>query len=212
MSKVFSRDIAGAIDSFLRNDKWHFSFDESKGLFRFGLAIKGKMKSLDYVIDVKKDEFITYAIAPLSPDEDDSRMMARMCEFITRANYGLKNGCFEMDFEDGELRYRSFVDCEHQMPSQEVIKNSIYATASTFSRYAPGILDILFTDAIAKDAVAKCEGGLAEMVRKAVNESQNSHGGEVDEMLSRLSARLGLSDRLSDSLASNATPMGGDGD
>ena len=36
-------------------------------------------------------------------------------------NYGLKNGCFELYFRDGEIRFRSFIDCEDVMPSTEVI-------------------------------------------------------------------------------------------
>ena len=191
MGKVFSRDISGAIGSFLHNDDWRFSFDENRGIFRFGLGLKGKMKTLDYIIDVKKDAFITYAISPLSADSDDPQMMAQMAEFLTRANYGLKNGCFEMDFDDGELRYRSFVDCDGQVPSSEVVRNSIYVTASTFQRYAPGILDIIFGGIGAKEAIAKCEGKTNELLRQVLAET-SSDDPDVSAMLSRLSARLGL--------------------
>lgn len=82
MDKLFSRDISGAIDRFLHNDDWRFSFDENRGVFRFGLGLKGKMKTLDYIIDVKKDAFITYAVSPLSADADDQQMMAQMAEFL----------------------------------------------------------------------------------------------------------------------------------
>lgn len=45
-----------------------------------------------------------------------------------------------MDFCDGELRYKSFVDCDDQLPSQAVIRNSIGCPISMMKRYAPGIL------------------------------------------------------------------------
>ena len=157
MGKNYSPQIAAEVNSFLEGDDWHFSFDEDRGIFRFNLSIKGRMKSISYIVDIKDDAYIVYAISPISGDQDDAEMMAQLAEFITRANYGLKNGCFEMDFNDGEIRYRIFVDCEDQLPTNQIIKNSIYVTAATFSRYSEGILDIVFGGATGKDACAKCE-------------------------------------------------------
>ena len=84
--------------------------------------------------------------------------MAEMVEFTTRANYGLRCGNFEMDMRDGEIRYKVFVDCEGSfLPPRDVIRNSIVIPAMMFERYTPGILDILFKEAKAVDAIAKCE-------------------------------------------------------
>jgi len=33
-------------------------------------------------------------------------------EFLTRANYGLNIGNFEMDFQDGEIRFKTAIDVE----------------------------------------------------------------------------------------------------
>ena len=88
-------------------------------------------------------------------------MMAQMAEFLCRANYGLQNGCFELDFRDGEIRYKSFIDCDDMMPSFEVIQNSIYCTAGMFQRYAPGIVDIIFSGCTAKAAIEKCEKSIS---------------------------------------------------
>ena len=159
MGKNYNPDIAAEINSFLEGDDWHFSFEEERGLFRFNLSIKGRMKSISYIVDVKEDEYIVYAISPISGDQDDPDMMAQLAEFITRANYGLKNGGFEMDYRDGEIRYRSYVDCDGQLPCEQVIKDSIYVVAATFSRYSDGILDVIFGGIPAKDAIRKCEGG-----------------------------------------------------
>ena len=30
-----------------------------------------------------------------------------VCRYITRANYGLRNGNLEMDLDDGEVRYKT---------------------------------------------------------------------------------------------------------
>lgn len=158
MSRKYSTEIMNAVDTFLTIDDWHHSFNEAKGLFRFGLALKGKMKHLDYVADIQEEELMIYAYTPIAADCDDEELMNRMARFICRANYGLKNGAFELDMRDGEIRYKSYIDCENQIPSQAAIRNSIYATAVTFERYAPGILAINFADADDEEAIQMCEG------------------------------------------------------
>lgn len=42
--KIYSKDIAHAINTYLKDDDWYFSFDEQRGVFKFGLSLKGKMK------------------------------------------------------------------------------------------------------------------------------------------------------------------------
>ena len=58
---------------------------------------------------------------------------------------------------DGEIRYKIFVDCDGITPSEEIIKGSIIIPSVMFDRYAPGILDIMFKEATAEEAIAKCE-------------------------------------------------------
>lgn len=157
--RKYSPDIANAIRSFLTEDNWHFMFDEQMGLFRFSLGLREGIKKIDYIVDVKEDEYIVYAFSPISADSRDSSMMAAMAEFICRANYGLINGNFELDFRDGEIRYKSFVDCDGEIvPPRDTVKNSIYCTAIMFKRYAPGITGIVFAGLSAKEAIEKCEG------------------------------------------------------
>lgn len=67
--KNYSKEIASTISSFLTADNWHFSFIEDKGIFRFGVGLKGKLKKIDYLVDVKEDDYLVYAHAPLGADE-----------------------------------------------------------------------------------------------------------------------------------------------
>ncbi len=126
--RTYSKTIAQAIKEFLTNDDWHYSFDEQRGLFKFGLSIKGKIKKVRYLVDVKDDAYLVYAIAPIGGDEDDRNMMMEMAEFICRANYGLKSGNFELDMDDGEIRFKCYVDCDGINPtiSQQYYANLFY--------------------------------------------------------------------------------------
>ena len=189
----YSTEIANAINSYLKQDDWHFSFDEENGLFRFGLSLSSKIKKINYIVDVKEDEYIVYAIAPIGADEEDKKMMATMAEFVCRANYGLKNGNFELDMRDGEVRFKCFVDCESITPSKDMVQNSIHCPAIMFKRYGSGIVDIIFGNATATEAVNRCEKVAEIEMRSLLSELMEGEG-EPSEMLAKLAERLGSSE------------------
>lgn len=160
-----SREIAEVIREFLEEEEWSYSFDEEKEYFDFILRTSNKIKQIHFIINVHPDEYVAYGIIPVGADSDDAEMMTAMAEFICRANYGLKNGCFEMDFRDGEIRYKTYVDCEQSLPSKQIVENSIHCIAAMYKRYIPGIADIIFAGSSAKEAVEKCEQSRAEELR-----------------------------------------------
>lgn len=189
----YSNEIANVVKQFLTDDDWHYSFDEERGIFDFGLRVRSKIQKIKYLIDVKEDEMVVYGICPIGADRDDEKMMAQMAEFICRANFGLKNGCFEFDFRDGEIRYKSFIDCDEVLPSTEVVKNSIHCTATMYKRYAAGITSIIFAESSAKDAIAMCEKSPDEELRSMLAEMGADAGdGDVADMIARLAERLGI--------------------
>lgn len=204
--KIYSTDIANAIKSYLKEDDWHYSFDEEKGLFKFGLSIRGKIKNISYIVDVRDDEYIVYAISPVCADEDN-KMMAAMAEFVCRANYGLKNGNFELDMRDGEVRFKCFVDCEGITPSKDMVQNSIHCPTVMFKRYGSGIVDIIFGNATAKEAVEKCEKATEDEVRSLLSKLMEGEGeGELGEMLAKLAERLGAPEEDDESSDTGCVP------
>ena len=157
MNTGYSEEIVELIRNFLIEDDWKFEFDDEKGIFRFGVGIDSKLKHLRYFIPVKSDSFVVYAISPIEADSDDEAVMKEMADFICRANYGLRNGNFELDMTDGEVRYKIYVDCDGITPSEEIIKGSIIIPSLMFDRYAAGMLDVMFKGSKAEEAIAKCE-------------------------------------------------------
>ncbi|MSQ26612.1 MAG: YbjN domain-containing protein [Dehalococcoidia bacterium] len=66
-----------------------------------------------------------------------------MAEFLTRANYGLRIGNFEMDCEDGEVRYRTSLDTAGEKLSPPMLKQLVTHNATQFDTYLPGIQAVL---------------------------------------------------------------------
>ena len=149
----YSTSIAGYVKSFLDADGWHYKFSEDSHIFDFTLTLNGKLQQVHYNLLIRKFDYSVYAICPMSAKD----CLPQMAEFISRANYGLANGNFELDFRDGEIRYKCFVNCHDTVPGTQAIKDSIYIPASMFNKYSDGILSVLFNMKTPTQAVADCE-------------------------------------------------------
>lgn len=76
---------------------------------------------------VHQGDYVVYAVSPIKVDPKDSLMLQKMSEYICRANYGLNCGNFELDYNDGEIRYKCYVSCEGDaVPTVEIIRESFF--------------------------------------------------------------------------------------
>lgn len=81
-----------------------------------------------------------------------------MAEYLTRANYGLVLGNFEMDFRDGEVRYKTSIDVEGAEIVPGLIRNLVYANVITMDRYLPGLLSVIYGNLTPHEAITQVEG------------------------------------------------------
>ena len=185
----YSVSIANQLSTYLTNNDWNFDFDEEKGLFRFALKMRNKLRSIDYNIKVRDDSYIVYATSPISPDEDDPEQMSAVAEFVCRANFGLPCGCFEFDFTDGETRYRYAIDCRERTLSNDIIEDSIRTPSVIFKRYGNGLIDVIFNQTSPEQAVKTSEKGNVAVIRHFLTEVMQSENPD-QELMARLSACL----------------------
>jgi hypothetical protein len=106
-------------------------------------------------IRVDLEQFIFYVVAPVKAPDD---IRSAVAEYITRANYGLRIGNFEMDFDDGEIRYKSSIDFEDSTLDTALIKNIIYPAVHTMDYYLPGLLNVMFGNHSPEQAIVDIEG------------------------------------------------------
>ncbi len=154
--KDYSLKIAEEIQEFLRADDWHFDEVDENGVIRFGCSLKCKFRRCSIHIQVRQNSYMILATYPITADEDSR---TEVMEFITRANYGLVLGCFEMDLRDGEVRYRTSQFCgdENVLISHEMVKETLYVTISMLERYGTALLEVMLGSLSAKDGVERSE-------------------------------------------------------
>ena len=82
-----------------------------------------------------------------------------VAETVTRVNCGLKVGKFEMDFDEGELRFQAAQMLLDDELDDKTIQRLIGTTMSMLNIYLPAILSVIYGNELPKDAVMQAEPG-----------------------------------------------------
>lgn len=141
--------------AFLEEDGWYPQRIEDKFVCR--MSFNGDHARIVCFAQIRTDleQFFFYAVAPVKIPETARPAVA---EFLTRANYGLRIGNFELDFSDGEVRYKSALDFESETLTPQWIKNAIYPAVNTLDRYMPGLLAVAYGSKSPAEAIQEIEG------------------------------------------------------
>lgn len=140
---------------FLEGDGWHPAQLEGRSIYRVGFAGENGEVICYAQVLVDLEIFLFYVQAPVRVPEAARLAVA---EYLTRANYGLRIGNFEMDFDDGEVRYKSSIDFEGATLSAELVRHAIYPAAQTMDRYLPGMMAVVYGGKSPAEAIAEIEG------------------------------------------------------
>jgi hypothetical protein len=143
------------LGQFLEEDGWYPQRLDDKTIYRVSFGGKNGQTVCFAQVRVDLEQFLFYVIAPIKAPEEKRLAVA---EFITRANYRLRIGNFELDFSDGEVRYKSSIDFEGETLTPGLIKMAIYPAVQTMDRYLPGLMSTIYGDKAPAEAVAEIEG------------------------------------------------------
>lgn len=193
--KNYSAEIVQAIQNTIEDmDLDLVAFDEERGIFGFAVNVPGPISTIRHIIDIRKNDYTVIAFCPVRPDGNRSKVLPSVAEFVGRANYGLPSGHFDMDFTDGKVSFKCFVDCVDQIPSHRVICNSICIPAVMIMRYGPGLINVMYKSMDPETAVNECEGaqgllrGLEEVshvldrLQKHRRNNNNRHSPDMSDL------------------------------
>ena len=76
---------------------------------------------------------------------------------LTRANWGLTIGNFEMDYEDGQLRFKSSLDFSESELTEQMIRNAILPAMNAVDVYAQAIANVILRGQTAAEAVGQID-------------------------------------------------------
>jgi len=146
--------ILSQIISFFNEDDW--SFTKLQGESTLRLTLQGKTDEWTCYAKAKEDQqqFVFYSICPIAALEDKRPAIA---EFITRVNYGMTIGNFELDFNDGEIRYKTSIDVEGDRLTPALVQSLVYANVTMMDAYLPGIQAVIHEGVSPIEAIRSIE-------------------------------------------------------
>lgn len=113
-----------------------------------------------------------------------------MAEFLTRANFGLRIGNFEMDMRDGQVRYKTSI-CVGDCPfSSDFMTPLMQISLSTTTRYMPGLIAVVHENAQPEQAIAGIEDAMG-IEQEESGESVELQDSEPEASIDRLEAAFG---------------------
>jgi hypothetical protein len=143
------------LEQFLTEDDWYPQRLESSYTLRSRYDGSNGQYTCYFTIRVEFEQFTCYVMPAFRVPEEQRSAVA---EYLTRANYGLHIGNFEMDYSDGEVRYKSSLDFEGVPLTPELIRNAIYPAARTTDRYMPGMMKVIYGGLSPEEAIVEIEG------------------------------------------------------
>lgn len=160
MSPLFGSSSQGIFDTalkFFREDDWKFR--QLEGQTALVMGFKGESGTWQCLARAKEDngQFVFYSILDTNVPPDKRGAIA---EFLTRANYGLTIGNFEMDYSDGEVRYKTSIDVRDNEDrlNTGLIKLLVYVNVIMMDRYFPGIMSVVYGGVSPAAAITQIEG------------------------------------------------------
>lgn len=137
---------------FLTEDGWSPERVPGEALVR--IRVRGEHGEWDAFGHVREEDqlIIVYSELPIgAPQERRPEVM----EFVTRANFGLPIGNFELDPDDGELRFKTSIDLKGDRLSPALLRQLVWDNIGTTDKYLPGLQQVIESGETAVAALAR---------------------------------------------------------
>ena len=146
-----------AVKTFFEEDDWRYTFHEEDDCFTGGISLGDdcKINSVRFFVAVNDDRITCYHVCNINAQKSNSSAVG---EFLHRANYGLNRGNFEMDYNDGEIRYKHRISLSDvQNDAFDAMRSLMLIGANMFQTYGDGLLAVAFGFKTPEEAVKECE-------------------------------------------------------
>jgi hypothetical protein len=130
------RALLGELRRVFIENGWPFS--EVRGAQVLVSDLSGPLGTWKFYAQVVDDHdlILLYSVSPLRVPAE---RRIEVSQLLTRANYGLAAGNFELDFDDGEVRYKTVLQVQGDRLDAAVIKRLVRSNGLAMETYLPGI-------------------------------------------------------------------------
>lgn len=129
-----------AIKSFLKEQEWEFSKNEESNVFMFGIG--GESGIIQLIIDIKDDNerVVVYSFCGSNCPKKKQKDMLKLLNYI---NYQIFLGNFEMDQEDGEIRFRTSTYFDNIKPTVGFVESLVFPNIYAMDKNLSSIMGLI---------------------------------------------------------------------
>lgn len=142
------------LNEFLEEQKWKYDYDEDSSTYDFGINLGNIIGNIYFVITVRDHYYKAISIFNSKCEKQNRQNIA---EYLHRANFGMNNGNFELDVDDGEVRFKTYIDCRGRTLSKKTVEESIVIPIVMFKRYGKNLLKLMLGEGNPKDLIREVE-------------------------------------------------------
>jgi hypothetical protein len=154
-------EIMEAVRAFFDADDWRYEMRESS-LTESGLLVSGFTSENGrtwrlYAYANDEDGLLSFYSYLEQPVPEEKRLV--VAELLTRANSGIIIGNFELDFSDGQVRFKTSIDLSETTDSltQTQVGHLVWRNVLVVDRWYPAIMAVLHGDRSPEEAVEVIE-------------------------------------------------------
>lgn len=139
-SLIPQKSLRSTVIEFLQEDDWDFEeAPDQTVLYLLFQGKYGKWRCLAHISEADQ-QFCFYSISPVKAQTVNTSMIA---ELLMRLNWALSIGNFDLDFQSGEIRYKTSIDVENSHLDSSLVKNLIYINVLTMDKCLPYIMSLI---------------------------------------------------------------------
>jgi hypothetical protein len=144
-----------AVAAYLDSEAWPYRRLEDRPVLQLAYTGDHGTWNCYALAREEHDQLIFYSVYP---DKVAEERRAEVAEYLTRANYGLMIGNFEIDLEDGDVRYKTGIQLDGEDPTLVTVRSLVLPNVVVMDRYLPGLRAVAGSGLSAKAALSLVEG------------------------------------------------------
>jgi hypothetical protein len=137
--------IYDVLKNIVKKNNWNYIENIKELGIEKMLAINVNTDNAQWILVMRAIEeeyrFICYSVLPVEASEDSK---LKIMEMITKINYGLKMGNFEMDLDSGEVHFKTGIQFLQDFEGniEQLIEDNISLNVVTMDKYINDLMSI----------------------------------------------------------------------
>jgi hypothetical protein len=139
---------------FFQEEQWNYQKIDNKSALRAGFRGERGTWICHVQVDEINKRFLFYSLMGMFIPQ---QYRGAVLEYLSRINSTLQVGNFEMDFETGDVRFRTSVETPDGELSLSLVRSLAYINVHTIDHYFPGVMAVIHGGLSPEAALARVE-------------------------------------------------------